>query len=533
MFESSQRIAPAPSSVPGDVHAAMSAAAAALEAISATASASAGWSGSERAAVLAGLDRLTARLTTARARWLLAERDAGTSVRTGDPDFAAAVARRTRSGHGIAARQVQQADALAVLPAVANAVDAGSVPVAHLDPLARAVATASPTVRGALTSEEGQSHVVALARRHDAPTFGRELARWAATLDPAALERDHQTQRRNRYLHLSDQPDGTRISGLLDRMAGHRLRIALEATGERPGEDRAPEQARADALLVLAEHALAEPSTQPGAAVRPHVSLVLTEDAYAQLRTATASEGTAPVSAAPAATAPPATLDDGTPVPMSEVARILCDCELTRVVVNAEGTPVNLGRTRRLYTGPQRRAVIVRDRTCAFGDCGRPARWCEVHHIRWWDRDLGPTSVDNAILLCTFHHHEVHRHDLTIRRLRPDPPGASGVSTGGHPRATYSFTTRDGRVVAGPRPGASARTGPDAPLRGSMPDFAADPPPPPNRSLPSRRSPRHGPAPTSPPAAPPGSRRRTGPPSHANGEPDLFAVANASNAPPW
>ena len=105
--------------------------------------------------------------------------------------------------------------------------------------------------------------MLALARAHDAPAFARELARWTATLDPASLERDHQAQRRNRFLHLSDQPDGTRLTGLLDRMAGHRLRIALEATGETPDEDRSPEQARADALLALAEHALTDTGHPP------------------------------------------------------------------------------------------------------------------------------------------------------------------------------------------------------------------------------------------------------------------------------
>jgi len=45
-----------------------------------------------------------------------------------------------------------------------------------------------------------------------------------------------------------------------------------------------------------------------------------------------------------------------------------------------------------------------------------------VHHIAWWDRDGGATSIDNAIALCSFHHHEVHRHDLQITRRPLVPP---------------------------------------------------------------------------------------------------------------
>jgi len=505
--------------------------------VSAAAEECAAWTGAQRAAVLAGIDRVAGVLTTTRARWLLVERDAGTSVRTGDADFTSAVARRTRTGLGAATRVVQQAETLAVLPTVADAVEGGGVPVAHLDPLARAVCTASPVVREALTSEAGQARVLALARAHDAPAFGRELARWAATVDPAALERDHQGQRRNRFLHLSDQPDGTRLTGLLDRMAGHRLRIALEATGETPDEHRTPEQARADALLALAEHALAEPSTRPGAAVRPHVSLVLTEETFTQIRTATSRDqaaptgtsgagstatgptptGTGPTDTTPTdattGTAPPATLDDGTPVPMSEVARVLCDCDLTRIVLTVQGTPVDLGRTQRLYTGPQRRAIIVRDQVCAFGECGRAARWCEVHHIRWWDRDTGTTSVDNGVLLCTFHHHEVHRRNLTITRtaLR----GTPGARIGTGARAAYTFTTPDGRPITGPASADATRTeAHPPPPRAGAPTSPPGKPRPPTASAPPATSPRLA---------------RGHPRGH--GAPDLFATVDARGAP--
>lgn len=116
--------------------------------------------------------------------------------------------------------------------------------------------------------------------------------------------------------------------------------------------------------------------------------------------------------------------------------------------LRATAVPVDLGRTARTFTGEQRRAVIARDRGCLWPDCDRPPRWCEVHHLRWWDRDGGETSIDCGALVCSFHHHEIHRLALTATRhmLDPDeaPPGTS--------RAHHVLTRSDGTVVAGRPP---------------------------------------------------------------------------------
>jgi hypothetical protein len=100
------------------------------------------WSTDDRAAVLTSLERIDGLVAAVRARLLVAERDAGTSMRPGDASFEAAHARRTRAGWAGAARQVRQADALASMPVVADALAAGSLPVSHLDAVARTAAAA-------------------------------------------------------------------------------------------------------------------------------------------------------------------------------------------------------------------------------------------------------------------------------------------------------------------------------------------------------------------------------------------------------
>jgi hypothetical protein len=79
-----------------------------------------------------------------------------------------------------------------------------------------------------------------------------------------------------------------------------------------------------------------------------------------------------------------------------------------------------------------RRAVILRDKHCAWPQCKRPAAWCDVHHIIHKE-DGGETSVRNCVLLCQFHHDVcIHRRDWEIVL---------------HPDGTTSVYGPDGRVL--------------------------------------------------------------------------------------
>jgi hypothetical protein len=356
------------------------------------------WPEDERRSALRAVDGLVAAASAVRAHLLLAERDAEGWRATGAASFArwrgaAAGTGRTRagsagSGAGAAAREERQAEALVRLPAVGAAVRAGVLGLDHASVIGAVAADRSDLVRAAVASPSGQAELVELARSQDVPSFARAVRQWAAARDDHALEEAHEAQRRARFLQIGTTDQGTRISGRLDAVAGHRLRLALEAVTPRPaaGDDRTSEQRSADALVTLAENALTEPTTAPGAAVRPHVSLLVREETWRRHRQhrpaaprAAAPEGATgldedaePHAAVDAAA--PATWEDGTPLPASEVGRVLCDCDLTRIVLDADDVPLNLGRTRRTYTGAQRRAVIARDRACRWPGCDAHAR---------------------------------------------------------------------------------------------------------------------------------------------------------------
>lgn len=93
-----------------------------------------------------------------------------------------------------------------------------------------------------------------------------------------------------------------------------------------------------------------------------------------------------------------------------------CESGFVPVTVDACGKPLDVGREQRLFTPRQRIALAIRDGGCRWRGCDRPASYCEAHHIDEWQRDQGRTDIDRGILLCRFHHMELHHGGWRIRR---------------------------------------------------------------------------------------------------------------------
>jgi uncharacterized protein DUF222 len=81
--------------------------------------------------------------------------------------------------------------------------------------------------------------------------------------------------------------------------------------------------------------------------------------------------------------------------------------------------PLDIGYSETIPPGI-RNAVVLRDRRCRWaGGCNQPASACEVHHTRH-KANGGPTSANDCVLLCTFHHQiAIHRWGWTLA-LNPD-----------------------------------------------------------------------------------------------------------------
>ncbi|WP_210440250.1 HNH endonuclease signature motif containing protein [Nocardioides xinjiangensis] len=71
-----------------------------------------------------------------------------------------------------------------------------------------------------------------------------------------------------------------------------------------------------------------------------------------------------------------------------------------------------------------REQVVLRDQTCVFPHCSRPARSCDIDHVMAYDPDAeaegrpqpGPTQTDNLTALCRSHHrlktHSAWHYDM-------------------------------------------------------------------------------------------------------------------------
>ncbi|MHC6220949.1 HNH endonuclease signature motif containing protein [Arthrobacter sp. MMS24-S77] len=102
------------------------------------------------------------------------------------------------------------------------------------------------------------------------------------------------------------------------------------------------------------------------------------------------------------------------PVPAATLRKLACDADIIPVVLGGEGQVLDIGRASRIFPPHLRKAITARDKGCAFPRCTMPAPWCEAHHIEYWSRG-GPTSAANGTLLCSHHHHLIHKEDWRIQ----------------------------------------------------------------------------------------------------------------------
>ncbi|MFH5879640.1 DUF222 domain-containing protein [Arthrobacter sp. NA-172] len=101
------------------------------------------------------------------------------------------------------------------------------------------------------------------------------------------------------------------------------------------------------------------------------------------------------------------------PATPGTIRKIACDADIIPVLLGSNGRILDIGRASRIFPPHIRKALAARDQGCAFPNCTIPAAWCEAHHITYWSQG-GSTSTDNGVLLCTHHHHLIHKEKWRI-----------------------------------------------------------------------------------------------------------------------
>ena len=135
------------------------------------------------------------------------------------------------------------------------------------------------------------------------------------------------------------------------------------------------------------------------------------------------------------------------PIPLATAFRLACDCSVTRVLMRGESEVLDLGRSTRLASAAQHKALAIRDRGCVFPGCDRPPAWCNAHHLVWWEHG-GLTDEQNLCLLCRRHHTLCHEGGWGLTRNDDGTYEATN-----HPPATSHPTTRTRTTGARVKPG--------------------------------------------------------------------------------
>ena len=108
----------------------------------------------------------------------------------------------------------------------------------------------------------------------------------------------------------------------------------------------------------------------------------------------------------------------GADLPVETVRRLACEAEILPVVLDGRSVPIDVGRSKRLATVHQRRALEAIHPTCAIPDCEVIFDHCNVHHIEYWENG-GSTDLNNMVPLCSRHHHAAHEGGWKLQ-LDPD-----------------------------------------------------------------------------------------------------------------
>jgi hypothetical protein len=312
-------------------------------------------------------------------------------------------------------------DVSARYPLLLEGLRDGRVSVRQGEAITHALGALGAEVSGDI-KVEAEARMVAFAAEFDGTELRRLGAAILEMIDPDTFE-DHERQRledelRKAHeatrLNLRQRGDGTtRISGVIPDSLAARLKTCLSAFSS-PRHDTATNNTGSAAATEPVEDSR---YLDPVTGKRLPGDRVLGEAFCAFIEAADPNR--MPMQGG-AATSIIVTMDleklragigagtmAGERIPASEVRRLACQAGIIPAVLGGKSEVLDLGRTRRLHSPAQRKAIAIRHQTCIVQGCTVPVEQCEIHHRRPWSQG-GNTDLDDGVPGCPRHHHLFH-----------------------------------------------------------------------------------------------------------------------------
>jgi hypothetical protein len=291
---------------------------------------------------------------------------------------------------GAAADRVAVGEQLAHLPDAVGAMAAGEIGFPHLALIAR---TASALAESETAKPFDEARVLEKARHFSVGKFRDFCHHMRHAADPEAYGTEQAQGAESRSLTLSTGEGGmVWLRGVFDPEGGAVLRTALEPLARRSGKGdyRKRDRRLADAFVELANHSLNNGLVPQRASQRAHLQVTTTLDTLLQRAGCSAAD-----------------LEFSIPISAASVERLACDCKVTRILLGSDSAVIDVGRSKRVISPAQRRALNIRDEGCRWPGCDRPASWTSGHHFVHWIKG-GGSDLSNLVSLCYRHHGMAH-----------------------------------------------------------------------------------------------------------------------------
>ena len=266
--------------------------------------------------------------------------------------------------------------------------------------------------------------------------FRRVVRRWESLADEdgAAVEAEMNEANRSASLHEVGGAADLRASGgsamnvaemlgIFERFVEDEFRKDVESRTALHGPDapasllpRTDAQRRFDALLEIFRRAVSTPAG--GRPPLPIVNILVDQHTHEILLARHRLIPFPDDLPAPDLDRVRCETDSGIPVPPEAVFQAMMQGYVRRIVVDNDGVVLDMGRSRRLFTGAARTAVKLMESHCGHLGCTVSSRHAQIDHMDEWDRDHGSTDVENGRPRCNGHNREKTRLGLVDRRTR-------------------------------------------------------------------------------------------------------------------